>query len=69
MTVKFTAYSSEQIVAGLYRAILGREADEAGLATYAAALDSGCGVEHVASHLMHSPEFRNRLPFLTNVLS
>jgi len=69
MTAKSTTYSSEQIVSGLYRAILGREADAAGLSNYTAALDSGCGVEHVASLLMHSPEFRKRLTFLSHALN
>jgi SAM-dependent methyltransferase len=56
--------SDDHIVTALYRGILGRDADPAGLSEKVAMLMS-VGLEQVAAALIHSPEFRERfLPFV-----
>ena len=63
------SYSAEEIVAGLYRSILAREPDPGGLRIYTEVLEAGRGVEHVAALLMHSAEFRDRLPMLGRMIA
>lgn len=48
-----------RVVSGLYRGLLGREADPGGLATYTARFSAG-GIARVAADLVGSEEFRAR---------
>jgi hypothetical protein len=71
-------FECEQIATALYRAILGREPDRAGLLHYSDALRSGHSLEQVINSFLQSQEFRahafrlrkpsNCLPNLTEIL-
>jgi SAM-dependent methyltransferase len=54
--------SPEEIVTGLYRGLLEREPDCAGLQSQAGPLRAGIALEHVVRGFVASPEFRTRMP-------
>lgn len=51
----------EDIVTDLYRGLLKREPDDAGLQSHAGPLRAGIALEHVVRGFVSSPEFRTRM--------
>jgi hypothetical protein len=63
----FSSEARTQLVAGLYRALLHREPDAEGLATYTNALRNGLSLEALLSSFLQSQEFQTKLPNLINL--